>query len=153
MKARHFQLKVHRSGVAAVEAAVVLSVFLVVLLGSLDLGLAVLKNNTLAEAARRLARAAIVRGSSSSSIHTVWGPTTYNGTANDGSQYAKVVNGVLVAVNSADVKLRLEWPDGGNDSGNRVSATVTTTYQPMIASIFGSSPYTLHASSTMRIEH
>jgi Flp pilus assembly protein TadG len=51
-----------RRGAVILEGAIVICVFLVILLGTLDLGLAILRNNTLSEATRRLARAASFQG-------------------------------------------------------------------------------------------
>jgi hypothetical protein len=142
-----------RRGAAIVEAAVVLGVFLTLLLGSLDLALAVLRSNALAEAARRLTRAAIVRGEDATAVFTPWGPTTCQGTANDGSDYADAIRDALVVAKLTDVKYRLEWPDGDNASGDRVEATITSNYAPILPSVFGSTRYNLQATSTMRIEH
>jgi Flp pilus assembly protein TadG len=142
-----------RRGAAMVEAAVVLGVFLTLLLGSLDLALAVLRSNALAEAARRLTRAAIVRGEDATAVFTPWGPTSCQGTANDGSEYADAFRDALIVAKLSEVKYRLEWPDGNNDAGDRVQATITSKYAPILPSLFGSTPYNLQAVSTMRIEH
>ncbi|MFX8976598.1 TadE/TadG family type IV pilus assembly protein, partial [Acinetobacter baumannii] len=71
--------RIPRRGVVAVESAVVLSVFLLVLFGLIDLGLAVLNYNNLREAAQQLTRVAAVRGSNAAPQYTTWGPATYNG--------------------------------------------------------------------------
>jgi len=142
-----------RRGAAIVEAAVVLGVFLTLLLGCLDLALAVLRNNALAEGARRLARTAIVRGENSSSLHTSWGPATYRGTANENTDYATAIRDALIVVNRADVQFQLEWPDGGNAAGQRVKTMLTSKYRPILTSLFGVTPYSLQATSVMRIEH
>jgi hypothetical protein len=136
-----------------VEAAVVLGVFLTLLLGSLDLALAVLRSNALAEAARRLARAAIVHGEDSAAVFTPWGPATCQGTASDGSDYADAIRDALVVAKLSEVKYQLIWPDGDNAGGDRVQATLTSKYAPILPSLFGSASYTLQATSVMRIEH
>lgn len=142
-----------RRGVAVLESAIVLGVFLFMMLGGLDLALAVLRNNTASEAARRLARAAIVRGESGAALRSPWGPSTHSGTAAEDNEMAAAIRDILVVVDPAQVRIRLEWPDGGNAAGDRVRASVTTEYDPIVASLFGSSPYILQATSTMRIEH
>lgn len=142
-----------RRGVAIVEAALVLGVFLTILLGGLDLAIAVLRNNTVSEAARRLARAAIVHGESSASIHTPWGPVAFAGTADEDTVFADAIRDILVVVDPADVQIQVDWPDGGNAIGDRVEVVVWTEYEPLIPSLFGADPYTLQATSTMRIEH
>ena len=47
----------------------------------------------------------------------------------------------------------LEWPDGGNSIQQRVRFTVSTTYQPLLTTVFSSSTYTHSAASTMPIAH
>ena len=43
--------------------------------------------------------------------------------------------------------------DGGNAADQRVSVTVTTTYQPSITFIFANTTYSLSATSIMPIAH
>jgi hypothetical protein len=112
-----------------------------------------LRNNTLAEAARQLARAAIVRGEDSAGIHAPWGPASASGVGSDASEFAAAIRDALVLVDPADVQFQLVWPDGGTVSGDRVTAVVKSNYQPILTSLFGSRPYQLRAASTMRIEH
>src|ERR1700722_15022211 len=88
-----------RRGVAAGEGAIVLRVFLLILFGMLDLGLLVLDYNTLSEAARRLARQAIVHGQMAAPAQSVWGPATVNGTAADGTEYATALSPELATFN------------------------------------------------------
>src|SRR5579872_4566832 len=101
-----------RRGAVAFEGAVVIGVFLVILYGMLDLGLAVLQQNTLSEEARRLARAAIVHGSKASPKSTTWGPGTISGSASGSSEAAGVVSPVLIAMDPSSVQFTLEWLDG-----------------------------------------
>lgn len=142
-----------RRGVALLEAAIVLGVFLTLLLGSLDLMLMVFRDNTMAQAARRLARAAIVRGEGVAGFAEPWGPAPYSGTADDDTQQAAAIRDVLVAVDPADVQIRISWPDAANATGNRVEVVVSMQHQPIVASLFGVDAYPLTATSTMRIEH
>jgi hypothetical protein len=143
----------NRRGAAAVEAAVVLSVFLVLLVGSLDLALAVLRSNTLAEGARRLARAAIVRGAAAEHALGSWGPGDDSGTASDGSEPAAVIRDALVLINPAQVQYVLIWPDGGNANGQRVRAELTSSHRSLVSTLFGAGEVTLRATSVMQIEH
>lgn len=142
-----------RRGAAIVEGTLVLGVFLVVLLGSLDLALAVLRNNTLRESARQLARMAIVRGKESAGAFTPWGPDKLEGTAIEQKAYTIPVRDRLVAADPAAVRVQLEWPDGGNDEGDRVQVTVSSSYRPILTSVFGSYSILMSATSTMTIEH
>ncbi|NQV28384.1 MAG: pilus assembly protein [Rhodopirellula sp.] len=139
-----------RCGAVMVETAIVLSVFLLLILGTLDLGIATYRYNTLSQAARQGARQAIVHGKLAPPAMTAWGPATYTGTAGDGSVYAQAVSPMLVGFTLSNVTIKVEWPDGGNTLQQRVRYTVTTPYQP--AFFFGSTS-TLSAVSTMPIAH
>lgn len=136
-----------------VETAIISSVFLLLILGTFDLGLATYRFNTLSQAARQGARKAIVRGKLAPPAMTAWGPATYNGTAGDGSVYAQAVSPMLVGFVLNDVTIKVEWPDGDNALQQRVRYTVTTTYRPLLTSVFSNSSYTQSAASTMPIAH
>jgi Flp pilus assembly protein TadG len=142
-----------RRGAAAVEGAVVIGVFLIVLFGMLDVGLAVLQQNSLSEGVRRLARAAIVHGSLARNTSTAWGPASLSGLASDGSEPAATIQPVLIAMDSSQVAFTLEWLDGENQPDQRVRATLTYQHVPMVPLILGTTPINLSASSTMRIAH
>lgn len=142
-----------RRGTVMVESAIVLGVFLFIVFGMLDVGLAVLRNNTLSEAARKVAREAIVHGELASPERTVWGPQAYSATADDTSEMAQVLRSVLVAMKPADVSLHIEWLDGGNAVDQRVRVTVSYEHKPMIPFILGGASLDLSAASTMRIVH
>jgi|HubBroStandDraft_6_1064221.scaffolds.fasta_scaffold21690_3 Flp pilus assembly protein TadG len=143
----------NRRGVAVVEGAVVLASLFVVLFGMLDLSLLVLESNTLAEAARRLCRTAVVHGLMASPQMTVWGPTTVSGTAGDGTEYAQALNPELVTFILTNVNYVINWPDGGNQPGNRVQVTASYQYQPMMPLILGSSPIPVTVATTMQVAH
>jgi Flp pilus assembly protein TadG len=142
-----------RNGATAVECAVVLSAFLVILFGMLDLGLAVLNYNTLTEASRRLCRQAIVHGQLASPQMTVWGPTTVSGTAADGTPYARALSPELATFNLSNVDYAITWPDGTNSLDSRVLVTVTYNYQTMMPLILGKSQISLQATTTMHVQH
>jgi Flp pilus assembly protein TadG len=150
---RSRQSRKARKGAVLVESAVVLMCFLVLVLGTLDYGLAVLRYNALSEAARRLARAAIIHGEMAAPETTCWGPTSYVGNAADGSEFATTVQPALVAMSAEQVNIQLEWPDGGNRLDQRVQVTVSYEHHSAIPSIFGSSTLQLRAASLMRIVH
>lgn len=142
-----------RRGAVMVEMAIVLNVFLLLILGTLDLGLATYRYNTLSQVARQGSRQAIVHGKLAPPLMTAWGPATYTGTAGDGSVYAQAVSPMLVGFVPEDVAIRVEWPDGGNAIQQRVRYTVTTDYRPLLTSVFSSATYTMSAASTMPIAH
>lgn len=136
-----------------VEMAIILNVFILLVLGMLDLGLATYRFNAISEAARQGARHAIVRGSLAAPAMTAWGPSTYTGTAGDGSVYAQAVSPMLAGFILDDVTIRIEWPDGGNSLQQRVRYTVTTEYRPIVTAFFSNNSYTQRAASTMPIAH
>ena len=142
-----------RRGTALVEGTIVLGVFLVIILATCDFGLAVLRRNALAEAARRVTRAAIVHGDNAGPQLSEWGPNTYTNTAADNSEIAAAARPVLVTLSPANVSINTSWPDGGNKTGQRITAVVTYQHVPMLPFLFGSSPLQLRGESTMRIEH
>jgi Flp pilus assembly protein TadG len=142
-----------RSGVAAVEGAIVLSVFLLILLGMLDLGLLLLEYNTLCEATRRLARAAIVHGQMAAPAQTVWGPAAVSGTAADGTEYSTTLDKELATFNLSNVNYSIQWPAGTNRPDDPVQVTVTYQYPPIIPFLLGSQTVPIQAVSNMSVQH
>jgi Flp pilus assembly protein TadG len=134
-----------------VESAVILSALLLILFGLLDFGLMALNVNNLADAAQQVARRAIVRGKNAASNFSVWGPTTYSGTAASGDEIASQAASSLVIMPRANVKITVEWPDGGCNEGQRVRATLTYLHPLVVPSLFGFPSRHLTAVSTMRI--
>lgn len=153
--ANHRQSKgaAQRRAAAAVEAAIVLPVFLTFLFAMLDLSLAVSRYNSLSECARRSARAAIVRGERGAAPLTPLGPAAWAGTAADAHPLAEEVRPLLVSMPPAQVAVRCEWPEGGNRAGQRVRVELRYEHRSLLASLFGHEPWTLSATSTMRIVH
>jgi hypothetical protein len=141
-----------RRGVTAVEMAIVLPVLLAMVLGMLDLGLAVMRYNSLSQAARRVAREAIVRGSMAEPLG-IWGPGTYSGTADDDHPLTQSVRRTMMVVDYSEVAIEATWPEGGNDVQQQVTISVSMPYRPMMTFIFGNPEFTLTATSTMRIAH
>jgi hypothetical protein len=142
-----------RSGAAAVEAAIVLPVFLLMVLGGLDLGLAVFHENTLSAVARRTAREAIVHGALAPPQLTSWGPANYVGAASDSSDIALAARPMLFTMDRSQVQIKVEWIDGGNRPDQRVRVTLTYQEQSVVPKFFGHAPIGLQAVSTMRILH
>jgi Flp pilus assembly protein TadG len=142
-----------RRGVAAVEGAIILSVFLLILFAMLDLGLLVLNYNTLCEAARRLARQAIVHGQMAAPVQTVWGPDQVTGTGSDRTDYAAALSPELVTFELGNVNYSIEWPAGTNRPDDPVQVTVTYAYQPIIPFVLGGSAVPIRAVTNMSVEH
>jgi Flp pilus assembly protein TadG len=142
-----------RRGVAAVEAAIVLSVFLLILFVMLDLGLMVLDYNLLCDGAQQLCRQAMIHGSKSSPQETMWGPTNVSGNAGDGSQYSQSFQQDLPTLPLSKVNYTLQWPNGTNQPDDPVQATLTYQYSPMIPYVLGNKPIALEAVCTMPVDH
>ena len=133
--------------------------FLLLAFGMIDLGYAVVQRQLVSEAARQGARLASVHGSLAPSGWSggVWGTTAYSGAGNSTDAIPTAINraGVLAGLNPANVTIAVSWPDGGNvaQDGDRVQVTVSTTWTPVVGSLFGSSSVALSATSIMPIAH
>lgn len=138
-----------KRGAAMVEAAITLSVTIFLIFGMLDLSIGVFRNNVMAHAAREGVRRAIVHGNLSKSP---WGPTTFSGNANDSHPLAQAIVPYLATLNLQDVTVTGEWLDGNNKTGSRVRVTVSSTYRPLLTSLFGNS-MTLRSASVLPITH
>ncbi len=139
-----------RRGAAAVEAAFVLSVLLVLLFGLLDLGLAVLRYNSLSECARRAARQAIVLGERSAAP---LGPAEWSGGVDSPHPLTDAVRPLLLTMRPQSVRLRAAWPDGDDRVGDRVYVELRFDHRPLLPRLFGVGPWELAATSTMWIAH
>ena len=142
-----------RRGAALVEGAIVLTVFLTIIFAMFDLGLAVMRENTLAEAARRLAREASLRGEKAAADRPLWGPASRIETADAPTDLASTARSKLLMVDPADVQIEVTWPDGRNRSGDRVTVVLTYQHHTTLPFLFGSEPLELRGESTMRIEY
>lgn len=136
--------------------AIVVTVFLTLVLGMLDLGIAVLRKHQIAQAARQGARQAIVHGSLANASMGTWGPASWSGTADGGGhEILNFIEPMLAGMDPSTVQVQVAWPDGGNsvDVDDHVHVTVSTDYQPMMTFIFGNPTFTLQATSTMQVAH
>ena len=149
-----------RRGASLVEMAIVLIVFITLVLGMLDLGIAVFRKHLLAQAARQGVRQAIVHGKDANAFGAnmgVWGPAAWSGTADNsvGHPVVSVIQPMLAGMDPSTVAVQIEWLDGGNNVmvDDRVRVSVSTDYQPMMTFIFGNPTFPLQATSTMHIAH
>ncbi len=140
-----------RRGVAAVEAAIVLGVFLTFVLGMIEMGICVFRYHLVAGAVREGTRQAIVHGDYSSAP---WGPTTIGPIdGNDSHPLVQAVMRMLVGVDPDSVTIQAEWLDGDNEVEHRVRVTVAVLHTFTLPSMLGISSLTLHSDSTMQITH
>jgi hypothetical protein len=134
-----------RAGVL-VEFALVYPILLLLVLGMLDLSLAVLRFNQVSLVARHACRQAIVHGQYAPDGWKggKWGPTTMMDDA---------VKPHLGTFDLAETHIVVDWLENSNNVEKNVKVTVSTPYRPMITYIFGNPSWTLQASSTMPIAH
>lgn len=151
-KERHRGGKRH-NGAVAVETAIVLPVFLLIIVAVFDLGLAVFRYNTLASAARRGIRQAIVHGSKAPPEATAWGPMSYSGAASDSTEIARAIRPRLLTFDPSDVYVQADWLDGDNEPDQRVRITLRYEQQAIVPALLGYPPLTLEATTSMRILH
>src|SRR5262245_9954157 len=91
------QIGARRRGATAVEWGIIALTFLYLVLGIIDLGIAVMQYNSVAEAARSGARCAIVHGNTAQGDAlyprktTTWGPTSVTTKGNDGSEISNAI--------------------------------------------------------------
>lgn len=143
--------RANREGGAILECAIALPVMLLALFALLDLGLAATRYNALAEAARQIARQAILHGSPAPDAVGSWGPTQFVGTAADSSNIVQAVHGRLPTMSENLVNVQVTWPDHDNSPRDRVQVQVTYQHQPLVPGLTVWGPIDLQSVATMRI--
>ncbi len=147
--------KSRRSGAAALEAAVVLPTFFILVFGMFDLSIIILRQVQLSEAARTGARIVSIHGKRAGLYGgTEWGDSTiYIYASSTSYPIATELSPLLVGFNKSTTTIRVEWIGGGNDvqAKDTVRVTLTASIKPMITALFGSANLTLSAASRMPI--
>jgi Flp pilus assembly protein TadG len=142
-----------RSGAVITETALILPLFLLLIFGMFDIGVGILRSQSLSQTARTAARIAIVHGDLAPNALGAWGPNTYGPTAlSDSGPIATAVRSSLAGIDPLTVFLTIEWIDGSNHEENRVRVTLTHSYQPVTGYVIQTN-LELRASSTMYITH
>ncbi|HEV2294146.1 MAG TPA: TadE/TadG family type IV pilus assembly protein [Tepidisphaeraceae bacterium] len=141
-----------RRGAAAVELALVLMVLLILIFGTLDVGMLIFRYTVVSQGARQGARQAIVRGAMSTKL-TKWGPAAYDGTAAGTDEIAQAIAPFLGGLNLNETNISIRWPNGSNEPERTVRVTVQTTYQPATLFLFGNPTWAVSAVSTMQVTH
>ena len=132
-----------RRGATLVEAALVTVALLSLLLGTLDLGIAVLRYNMLSEAARTGARLAIVHGSDATEM-TTWD----KGRAE--TEIKTALAPLLAGSGASDFTVTVTY-DAGVTPGRPVTVTVQHNWVPIVSFLFGTTAVPLTANSKMII--
>jgi len=141
-----------RRGATALETAIVLMVFLTLVFGMLEFGLAVFRSNIVSQAARQAARLAIVRGEYAEPELKAWGPTTYNSPATATDEIALAVRPYLAGLDLDRTNVQMEWIDGNHEVESRVRVTVTTQHDAFLTFMF-TNQWTFRGVSVMPIAH
>jgi len=146
----------NRRGSTTVEMAFVLLALFTLVFGTLDLSIALIRQQIVSHAARQGARSAAVHGSLAPSGWKggPWGTTTYGPVAASSTTTDPKVLAItpyLSGLTLSDVQITYEWPDSKNTAESRVKVTVSTNYTPLTR--FMSSSPGLSGSSTMPIAH
>ncbi len=129
-------------GQSLVEFSLAAMIFIVIILGVVEVGRAVWSYNTLASAAREGSRYAMVHGSSAAAGS---GPA-----GNDAKVQAAVMK-YASALAPSGLTVTSAWPDGNNAAGSRVKVTATYKFGTVFSKLLGVSPITMTSTSTMTI--
>src|SRR4051812_48740135 len=133
-----------RRGASMVEAVITTTALTTLMLGMVDMGVGIFRMHILSEAARQGARQAAVHGAEAdpnpphSGRLGSWGPTTVGPLAgNSGDSKVAGMLPYLSGLDLSTVNVTFQWPDNNNNIESRVQVTVTTTWSPMLTSLFG----------------
>ena len=133
------------------ESAIVLPLFFVVLLTIFDLGTLVIRQHAIEHAAAYAARLASVHGENAT-LTGVWGPTTIDEVATTVSvPIVSELQNQLALCDLDNTRILVEWPDASNAINAKVSVTITTSHQRLLAFLGG--PQTQQAECSMQIEY
>jgi len=140
-----------RTGAAILESALILPVLMFVLFGMLDLSLAAVRYNALADASRRIAREVILHGAVAPTSSGMWGPASFSGTAASNSVIVASIQNTLPTMARGDVNVSVTWPDSDNSPRDPVRVEVSYVHRPIVPAISIWGPLTLRSVSTMHI--
>jgi hypothetical protein len=144
-----------RRGGTLIESTFTTLAFMALMLGTIDMGVGILRMHIVSEASRQGARKAIVQGVNAQSAFNggPWGPSAFSGNGNSSSPIVTSIKAYLTGLDPSQVTINVTWPDGNNKVESRVTYQVSTTWSPMITWVFGTPTNTLSAKSTMQIAH
>jgi Flp pilus assembly protein TadG len=163
----------HRSaGQALVETALILPVFLMLLMGIVDMGRAVWATTSLASAAREATRYAIVHGGSSQDPCPVGPagpdavvPAASSSCPNPSPSKQSIVDAAVAAAIAGGSNVNVAVCYGAGCSGNTdavgannargqsITVVVTSTVSLVVPALLGQSSFNISGSSTMVVNH
>lgn len=129
-------------GQTLIEFAITVPLLLILLVGTVDIGRALLAYNSIDNAVRDAAREAAVHGRGAS---VPWGPT-----AND-VRVRDLVRARAVGVVAQQLVVTSSWPDGNNASASEVVVGASYTFRPVAAELIGNFTIPMSASTRARI--
>lgn len=143
-----------RAGAAMVETAAVLAAWLVLLLGTLDLGMVLTRHTLAHHLAANAVRLAAVRGANASPQVAPWGPTTVQVTLDQSHPVADRLRPFTGGFPPSQFLVRLEWPDGDNQRDQRVIVRVTSSQPTALTGLLpGDGSVPLQTSQMCRISY
>jgi len=133
-----------------VETCVVLMTIFVVIYGLFDFGLLTLRQNMLDDAARRIARTAVLR--SEDSVHGAWGPVSIEGQLIDDPLIVEAIGPAKYIIHEDDIQVEIEWPDDANSSNARVVVQLSYDHPLLFAGFWGLESVPLRSRASDRLE-
>lgn len=119
-----------QDGASLVEFSLTAFLFVIVLLGIVEMGRMVLVYTAVSDAAHAGLRYAIVHGSenTSSGMATACAPNACSGVNTAVNNYASAG-----LINTANVTTTVSFPDSSTAAGSRVTVSVSYTYDPLVS--------------------
>ncbi len=149
-----------RTAAVLVETAITLPIFLLLVVGGIELALVVHFRNQTAWVATTLADEASRRGSRAESVTEPWGPETLHWSRTSAAPIEEGDNSdtlleriqtLAQRLPSQEAEIRIEWLDGSNHHGDRVRVTVNCHYRSALS--LGYSLPRLRAYSTSIVKY
>jgi hypothetical protein len=134
------------------ETALLLSAWIILLMGTLDLGMVLFRHSIMQQIATRAVRLAMIRGANSTPQVASWGPATVQVTLDQSQAVANLLRPSTAGLTPSTFQVRMEWPDGGNQRDQRVKVTVTSAQPTVLQSLLpGNGSVALSSTALTRI--
>jgi hypothetical protein len=141
-----------RHGAAMVETALVLSAWMILLLGTLDVGMILFRHTVMQQIAAKAARLAMIRGANSTPQIASWGPATVRVRLHQSGSVANLLRPSTGGLTPSGFEVLLEWPDGGNQRDQRVSVTVISSQATVLHNLLpGNGSFAMQSTALTRI--
>lgn len=141
-----------RRGAAMVETALVLSAWMILLLGTLDIGMILFRHTVMQQIAERAARLAMIRGVNSTPQIASWGPATVRVRLHQSDPVANLLRPSTCGLTPSGFEVLLEWTDGGNQRDQRVTVTVSSAQDTILQSLLpGNGSFAMQSTALTRI--